>query len=206
MAVHIKKKTPIFKNPEISMMPISIIKPYWRNPRINDDTIPALKATIKRHGFQVPLVVDKESVLVTGHARYKALQELGFEEVPVIVSNLSNKEHRKFRLLDNKVAEKSKWDEQALEEELKSIFEGTDFGLAFGKSLNSVLNLDGLLTYESPNLGEGEKDAPTASQEAPKGDPPEPYEVKCPYCDAELSTDNIVGEEKVQVGTLEDQL
>lgn len=57
-------------------MNIEEIKPYWRNPRKNDDTIEPLKESIKKFGYQSPIIVDANNVIVVGHARFKALLQL----------------------------------------------------------------------------------------------------------------------------------
>ena len=52
------------------------IKPYWRNPRKNEAGIPQLKESIAKFGYQSPLIVDKNKVIIVGHSRFKALNQL----------------------------------------------------------------------------------------------------------------------------------
>lgn len=81
-----------------------------------------MAASIKEFGFKVPIVVDKDNVIIAGHTRLKAAQKLGLEEVPVIVADdLTPEQVRAFRLADNKVGEIAEWDFEKLEEELKHI-------------------------------------------------------------------------------------
>jgi ParB-like chromosome segregation protein Spo0J len=109
--------------------------PYDHNPRINDQTVPLLVNSIKQFGFKVPLVIDRDNVIVAGHTRYKAALELGMEEVPCIIADdLSPEQVKAFRLADNKVAEASKWDFGLLQQELDQLsmedldFDMSDFG------------------------------------------------------------------------------
>lgn len=122
---------------EILMLKINEITPYENNPRINKEGVEKVANSIKEFGFKVPLVVDKNNVLVTGHTRYLASKRLGLEEVPVIVANdLTDEQVKAYRLADNKVAEFSKWDEELLMQELSSIandfnFDVNNFGFDF---------------------------------------------------------------------------
>lgn len=98
---------------------INDLIPYENNPRINDNAVDAVANSIKEFGFKVPIVVDKNNVIVAGHTRLKAAQKLGLEEVPVIVADdLTEEQIKAFRLADNKVSELADWDFSKLEEEL----------------------------------------------------------------------------------------
>lgn len=106
------------------------LQPYENNPRRNENAVPYVAESIRQYGFKVPIVIDKDGVIVAGHTRYLAAQELEMEAVPCIVAgDLTEEQIREFRLVDNKVAEQSTWDFDALEEELAGLdFEGFDFG------------------------------------------------------------------------------
>ena len=85
--------------------------PYARNPRKNDAAVPEVLASIKEFGFKVPIIVDKDNVIVAGHTRLKAAQMLGMDEVPTIVADdLSEQQIKAFRLVENKVSEAADWD------------------------------------------------------------------------------------------------
>jgi ParB-like chromosome segregation protein Spo0J len=62
--------------------PIGSIRPYHKNPRINDQAVDAVAASIREFGFRQPIVVDEEGVIIVGHTRYKAALKLGLETVP----------------------------------------------------------------------------------------------------------------------------
>ncbi len=112
---------------KIEEVDINLIKPYFRNPRNNEQTIKYLKESIKKFGFNVPIVVDKNYVIITGHARYKALQQLGYKKVPVIVKDLSEREAREYRIADNKIQERTTWDSEFLRKELMDLGEVIGF-------------------------------------------------------------------------------
>ena len=103
---------------------IAEIKPYEKNPRKNDEAVEYVANSIKEFGFKVPIVIDKNGVIVAGHTRYKAAQELGFEKLPCIIADdLTEEQVKAFRLADNKVGELAEWDFDLLDEELDGIFD-----------------------------------------------------------------------------------
>lgn len=105
---------------EIVYKKLNELKPYENNPRFNDDAVECVANSIKQFGFKVPIVVDKNNVIVTGHTRYKASMELGLKEVPTIVADDLNEEQiNAFRLVDNKTSEYALWNYELLGEELK---------------------------------------------------------------------------------------
>ncbi|HEP4470182.1 TPA: ParB N-terminal domain-containing protein [Streptococcus pyogenes] len=124
---------------------LSEITPYKNNPRNNDEAVGPVAESIKEFGFKVPIVVDKNGEIVSGHTRYKAAQKLGLETVPVIVADdLSEEQIKAFRLADNKVGEIAVWDLDLLNEELNDILD-LDMS-AFG--FDVLDNLDDLIEDE----------------------------------------------------------
>lgn len=114
---------------------ISDIKPYEKNPRKNDEAVEYVANSIKEFGFKVPIVIDKDGVIIAGHTRYKASKKLGLKEVPCIIADDLNEEQIKaFRLADNKVGEVAEWDFDILTEELDDIIniDMTDFAFDLG--------------------------------------------------------------------------
>lgn len=104
---------------EIVNKKLNEIKPYEKNPRKNEEAVEYVANSIKEFGFKVPIVIDKDGVIVTGHTRYKAAKKLGLEEVPTIMADdLSEEQIKAFRLADNKVSEKAKWNKDLLMSEL----------------------------------------------------------------------------------------
>lgn len=107
---------------EVLNLKIDDIKPYENNPRNNLDAVDATANSIKEFGWQQPIVVDKDMVIIAGHTRLLAAKKLGLDTVPVVVaSNLSDEQARAYRLADNKTGELAEWDLAQLDEELESI-------------------------------------------------------------------------------------
>ena len=107
------------------------IKPYEKNPRKNDSAVDAVANSIREFGFKVPVVIDKDGVIVCGHTRYKAAKKLKLDTVPcVIADDLTEEQIKAYRLADNKVSELAEWDIDLLGEELNDIFDidMSDFG------------------------------------------------------------------------------
>jgi len=99
---------------EVVYRTLDSVKPYWKNPRHNDVTVDALVEYIPIFGFNVPIVIDKEGVIIKGHARYHAAVKLGLAEIPCIVSENDEKTNKIDRIADNRVFELSKWDASQL--------------------------------------------------------------------------------------------
>ena len=113
---------------------ISDLIPYENNPRKNDIAVDAVMASIKEFKFRVPIIIDKNSVIVAGHTRLKAAQKLGLKTVPCIVADdLTPEQIKAFRLVDNKVGELAGWDFEKLDLELEELdFDMTPFGFEIG--------------------------------------------------------------------------
>lgn len=106
----------------IELRVLSEIKPYPGNPRINDDAIDAVAASLREFGFRQPIVVDVAGVIVCGHTRYKAAQKLGLEKVPVhVAKDLSPEQIRAYRIADNQTASLATWDYDLLPIELAGL-------------------------------------------------------------------------------------
>lgn len=95
------------------------LKPYDNNPRVNDAAVPDVAASLKAFGWQQPIVITKDNVIVAGHTRYKAALTLGWETAPCkYADELTEEEINAYRLADNKTAEKATWDDEKVKEEL----------------------------------------------------------------------------------------
>lgn len=121
---------------EIKMIKVEDLKPYENNPRFNDDAVEYVAKSIKEFGFKVPMIIDKDNVIVAGHTRYKAAKELGLKEVPCIIADdLTPEQVKAFRLADNKVSDYSIWNNVALLDELEDL-KGLDIFTGFDESEN----------------------------------------------------------------------
>ena len=104
-------------------MKISLIKPYEKNAKKHPKKqIQQVADSIKEFGFNHPVVVDKNGVLIVGHGRLEAAKLLGLEEVPAITLDISEEKANAYRLADNKLNE-SEWDMKLVIEELKGLSE-----------------------------------------------------------------------------------
>lgn len=128
------------------------LKPYANNPRHNAKAVPAVKESILKFGFKVPLVIDKNNVIVCGHTRFYASKEIGLETVPCIVADdLTDEQINAFRLVDNRTSEFADWNFDKLAEELSDL-QDFDFEPFAFDDLMAGLELD----Y---NLNQNDKEA-----------------------------------------------
>ena len=102
-------------------MLLSEIKPYEKNAKKHPKKqIDQVAASIKEFGFNQPIVVDKDGVIIVGHGRYEAAKVLGLEDVPVIQADLSPSQAKAYRLADNKLNE-SDWEMELVLGDLKDL-------------------------------------------------------------------------------------
>lgn len=125
---------------KISKVKISDIKPYFNNPRDNSNAVIPTMESIKRYGFIKPIICDKEGVIICGHTRYLAAFRLGHEFVPVIYSDMDEEKAKHFRIADNKVAEKSEYDEEKLYNEIRNLEIPESMQAFFFEDLSHLLN------------------------------------------------------------------
>lgn len=105
----------------LNYVDINSITPYAKNSRINEDTVKIVAESIKAYGFQQPIVVDKNDVIVVGHTRYRASKLLELSNVPVVKFKGTIKEAREYRIADNRIQDYSEWDKDVLLNELLSL-------------------------------------------------------------------------------------
>lgn len=125
---------------KVKVVKLSEIIPYYDNPRDNTNAVEPTKESIKRFGYVKPILVDKAGVIIAGHTRYVAAYQLGMEFVPVVYSDMDDEMAKKYRILDNKLAEKSSFDEDQLLEELRNMEVPTDMQAFFFEDINQMLN------------------------------------------------------------------
>lgn len=144
--------------------------PYINNPRINDEAVDVVAASIKEFGFKNPIIIDKENVIIAGHTRLKAAKKLGMEEVPVIrVEDLTENQIKAFRIADNKTVEFAEWDMELLQlelEELEDMFTG--FSEEEKEIIFSVSDIDIDSFFEDTEETNKKKE--------------EEEEIQCPHC------------------------
>lgn len=143
---------------KIKEVKLSDIQPYFNNPRDNTAAIKPTAESIKRYGFQKPIIVDKDGIIIAGHTRFHAAIQLNMEKVPVIYSDMDEEKAKMYRIADNKLAEKSEYDSDELLDELKKLQTPTDMQPFFFEDLETVLNFDmeQMFTPESNNFDPNE--------------------------------------------------
>ena len=108
----------------IELWPLDKIKPYPGNPRVNDDAVDAVAASLREFGWRQPIVVDADGVIIVGHTRYKAAKKLGLKQAPVhVATDLSPEKVRAYRIADNATNEIAEWDYELLPIELSALQE-----------------------------------------------------------------------------------
>ena len=141
--------------------------PYSRNPRDNREAVDKVAASIQMFGFLVPIVIDKDDVIVEGHTRLLAARKIGMQQVPTIkADDLTEEQAKALRLVDNRVSEMAVWDIPMLADAIEEIGDEIDMG-QFG------FELDTPEPYEVKNTG----------KEFDEGDfEDEAFEYECPEC------------------------
>ncbi len=155
---------------DIILKKVKDLKPYEKNPRKNEEAVKYVANSIKEFGFKVPIVINKDNIIVAGHTRLLAAKELELTEVPCIVADdLTDEQIKAFRLADNKVSEKSGWDFDLLNDELNDL---SDFDMSsFGFEDLEELDLEAF--FENNEVKEPKKE-------------PKKQTIKCPHCGKEF--------------------
>ena len=163
---------------QIKEKAVSVLIPYDRNPRKNENAVEAVAQSIKDFGFLVPILIDQDNVIIAGHTRLEAAKKLGLKKVPTItLEDLTEEEARQYRIIDNKTSELSAWNYEELSFELSQIKE-------FNKD---ALALEG---FKKDHEKEAEEEAPEETtgniHEGGEIDitdfEDEAFENECPYC------------------------
>lgn len=115
---------------QIEYLDVATLTPYARNSRIHsDDQVAMLADSIRRFGFNQPVLIDGEGTIVAGHGRVMAAKSAGLEQVPCIrLLHLTDAERRAYVIADNRIAEHARWDDALLSSELEQITLDDDFG------------------------------------------------------------------------------
>jgi len=114
---------------DVELRPIDAIKPYEANPRLNDDAVDAVAASLKEFGFRQPIVIDADGVIIVGHTRWKAAKKLGLAKVPVHVArDFSPEQAKAYRLAANQTNTLAEWNYELLPIELKDL-QAADFNI-----------------------------------------------------------------------------
>jgi hypothetical protein len=116
---------------KIESWPVTDVKPYEKNAKIHTpEQIRSIATSIRTYGWDQPIVVDGEGVIIKGHGRFEAAKFLGFKRVPVIIrTDLTAKEAAAARLADNRVAQ-GDVDSELIQQELEMLAADGDVELS----------------------------------------------------------------------------
>lgn len=111
------------KRLEVNQLSVDSLRPYSRNARTHSQKqIAQIAASIRTFGFNNPVLIDEDGVIIAGHGRVAAAKSLGIDSVPVIrLDHMSEAQKRAYILADNKLAEKAGWDREILAIELQNL-------------------------------------------------------------------------------------
>lgn len=109
----------------ITNLPIESISPDPRNPRVHRrEQVRAIAHSIEAFGFNAPILVDKNNRVVAGHGRLEAAKLLEMADVPVVrLEHLSEQQAKAYMLADNRLTDRSSWDDNQLALRLKELQE-----------------------------------------------------------------------------------
>ncbi len=208
---------------EVQTVDIGDVRPYHRNPREHtDDSVESLKNSILKFGFRVPVVLDADNTIVTGHGRYKAVQELsgdlheridqlrdaGRDEVAdnlqavnegqlfaIHEAELDGRTMDEFRISDNKVAEQSEWDFDALEDELQQL----DADEPVGYQPEDLDNLIENYEMPEPEIDDEDEGLDTDTVGAMDEEDSPTVDLVCPECLETVEVDAEIAKREFEV-------
>ncbi len=136
---------------DIVMRKIGEVTPYEKNPRVNDDAVDAVVASLAEYGWQQPIVVDADGVIIVGHTRLLAAMKLEMPEVPVhVADDLTPEQVRAYRIADNATGDLAKWDYEKLTVEIEEL-KSSDYEI-------SVLGFDDAMLADILGTDDGQTD------------------------------------------------
>lgn len=148
-----------------------------------------MKKSIQEFGYNSYIVVDANYTIIAGHSRFKALQELGYKEIKVIKTYLTEEQVKKYRLVDNKIAENNKWNEKDLEFELMDFKDDELVNFVFSEL--SDIEVEKPKKQEEIKLNtkinkqtntDLELDEPPLEDDDDEGKTPPRTPITCPHC------------------------
>lgn len=170
------------KTPEIQVVLVEKLVPYWRNPRNITVAVEKVMESIKTYGYQVPIIVDKKMTIISGHARYNALKRLGITEAAVIVSDMTAKQAKEFRIVDNRTSEYAVWTDD-LKLELKEFTKPEMLNIFFPNIKLETNFVDVAPTVTQGKIDQVAQDLENAYTSETRSANAEPMiELPCPNC------------------------
>lgn len=114
------------------MLEPSRLKNYEKNARTHsNEQIEQIIKSIKDYGFNVPVEVNPDFVILSGHARVMAATKMGLEKIPVVIHKHLTQESKQkgYILAANKIAMNAGWDDGILTDELRTLMDDPDFDM-----------------------------------------------------------------------------
>jgi len=154
-------------NRQITHQPISAIIPYERNNKIHSpEQINHIANSIAEFGFNQPIVIDENNIVLVGHGRLLAAQKMGLEGGPTIcIVDLTESQKKAYRIIDNKVSADAPWDFEAVQSEIAAL---TERGFDMSEFITPFPIVD-LAPATEDDQGQLDEVAPTL--------------LKCPSCE-----------------------
>lgn len=180
---------------KVEIKDIDSISPYFNNPRNNNNAVKPTAESISRFGFVTPIMVDKAGVIICGHTRFFASVQLGLSKVPVICSDMGEEKAKKYRILDNKVCEKSSFDEKELIAELKAMKAPENMQSFFFEDISSMLDFSSQSIMSSFDYDEYSEEEVSSENEHNADTSEYPTGT-----DNDLDSDNVSAEEGIDMG------
>ncbi len=116
MTLEKSKLEVLYKNP-------SQLRVNPRNSKLHPKKqIHKIAKSIEKLGFNNPVLIDKDGMVVAGHGRVEAADLLGLTSIPTIcLENLTREQIRAYVIADNKLAEEAGWNKEILKIELEEL-------------------------------------------------------------------------------------
>ena len=163
---------------------MSDVKVYEKNPRIPGRAVEAVAKSIEKYGYNSPIIVDKNLVIICGHVRYYALEKIGYEEVDVLISEMSEQAAKEYRIVDNKTSELASWDLEKLVPEIRKAEGIEDFFPQF-PDFQSLLGLDSKEAQYSDEDFDTDDFADEMGERS-QSHKDNAIDLTCPYCNNEF--------------------
>jgi hypothetical protein len=133
---------------QIQQIDLKKLKPWEKNPRINDHAVESVAESISAFGFNVPILCDPQFTIIAGHTRWKAAKKLQLETVPVVILELTEAQRKAYSIADNKTAEIARWDFPELRNILDELVKAEiDLPTGFSQA-----ELDAILESNTPDF------------------------------------------------------
>ena len=155
-------------NTNVIELAIGDVKPYEGSHKTDESVVGMIKTSLQEFGFQQPIVIDKDNVVVAGNALLKAALELGLEKVPCLRTDyLTEEQIQQYRIADNKTSEFAKWNEKKLRKELSYLESPQSLQYCFDDNILSMLGMNEKPKTPKPIVASKE-DAALPSKKAEK--------------------------------------